>query len=189
MAISRGTRSKALASVKLKTIKAIRTENVRKQKRREVREKKKQKKLLYKQKAQQIKLPKQIEIRETAKNLGYLDDIIYSTFEANLVEMGEYDKTLKEIVDKSISLFGFSGAMERLERYFSNVKDKNNIFSVPLNYEGVATKAVSKFASEMYGRPLSLEEIEMFEQRLDYLVSEDIRGAGVGRLRAIQRTD
>ena len=111
----------------------------------------------------------QLEEQRREEQQNFLDDIIYSTFEANLNEMGEYDEILKEIVQHSIDSFGFEEAMKRLEDYMYSERDKNNIFNVPLNYDGVAIKAISKFVSVMYGRVLSLEEIRSYESRLDYL--------------------
>ena len=123
------------------------------------------------------------------EEINYLDDVIYSTFEANLTEMGEYDEVLKEIVQHSIDTFGFEAAMKRLENYMYSVPEKHNIFNVPLQYEGVAIKAITRFASDMLDRPLSLEEMQSYENRLDYLTSEtNYKGshAAISYLRSIQ---
>lgn len=102
------------------------------------------------------------------------EDIIYSTFDSMLTDMGEYDDLLKDIVNKSIEKFGMKNAMKKLEDYMYNTKDKNNIFNAPLKYNDFAALLVSDFAQAMYGRPISLTERNEIERVVETVGFENI---------------
>lgn len=106
-------------------------------------------------------------ITEAPKN--YVDDVIYSTFDSLLVEMGGYDETLRKIVQDAIDMYGFTEAMNRLEQYMYSMNQKNTVFGIPLNYKDAVLKGLSRFAKDMWGRPLSVAEAQTYEAKLDYL--------------------
>lgn len=98
-----------------------------------------------------------------------LDDVIYSTFDSLLRDVGEYDSILKNVVQYSIDTFGKENAMQKLEDYMHATKDKLNIFNVPLQYKEAVMRSISGFCRAMYGRPLSLAELDNIESQLDSL--------------------
>lgn len=104
---------------------------------------------------------------EISKN--YTDDIIYSTFDSLLHEMGDYDEILRKIVQDAIDMYGFTEAMNRLEQYMYGMNQKNTVFGIPLNYKEAVLKGLSRFAKDMWGRPLSVAESQTYEAKLDYL--------------------
>ena len=106
-------------------------------------------------------------ISDEPKN--YIDDVMYSTFDALLTEMGAFDETLKDIVRQAINMYGFTEAMNRLEAYMQNLYGRNSVFDIPLNYKDPVLKGIARFIKDMWGRPMSLAESEMYERKLDYL--------------------
>lgn len=108
-----------------------------------------------------------LKFNERPKN--YTDDIIYSTFDSLLTEMGGYDEALRKIVQDAIDMYGFTEAMNRLEAYMYSMNQKNTVFGIPLNYKDAVLKGLSRFAKDMWGRPLSVAEAQTYEAKLDYL--------------------
>lgn len=106
-------------------------------------------------------------ISDAPKN--YIDDVMYSTFDALLTEMGAFDETLQDIVHQSIEMYGFTEAMNRLEAYMQDLYGRNSVFDIPLNYKDPVLKGIARFIKDMWGRPMSLAESEMYERKLDYL--------------------
>ena len=106
-------------------------------------------------------------ISEAPKN--YIDDVMYSTFDALLTEMGAFDATLQDIVHQSIEMYGFTEAMNRLEAHLPDLYGRNPAFDIPLNHNDPVLKGIARFIKDMWGRPMSLAESEMYERKLDYL--------------------
>ena len=107
------------------------------------------------------------------EELPLLEDIIYSTFDSMLPELGEYGDSIRQIVFNSIGSVGKEEAMKRLENYMNETKDKYNIFNLPVKYKEYCIALVSEFAKTMYGRPLSLSEIEGINLMIDRVWDEN----------------
>lgn len=148
-------------------------------------------------KAKQTKEPKQKvieqpkqelpQVPETPAQQNYLDDIIYSTFDSMLRDQGSYDDLARQIVDYAIKNYGFDVAMDRLENYMSETRDKLNIFEIPLWYKDAAIEAITRFASAMYGRALSVSELDTFNTQLDELNNYEMPESRTPSVRGLNR--